>query len=376
MAGIYVHFPFCKSRCNYCDFFSSSRDDDKMKSYVDAVCREAVARKNYLKGQPINTVYFGGGTPSRIPVRFLEAIVESLDLPKVQFTREITLEVNPDDISEDYMDSIYDKPFNRFSIGVQSFDDGELVLLGRRHNAQTAYEAVKRIKNRGYRNISIDLMYGLPSQTVDVWTETVKQALTLGVQHISAYHLTYERGTPLCNLVQQKILSKLDEDTSIQMFNILIDTLTEAGFEHYEISSFAKPGFYSKHNSGYWNGTHYIGLGAAAHSYNGHSRQWNVASITDYIASEHDKPYGFERIGEKEAYNDFIMTRLRTENGICLSELLSRFGKDKYDHCIFIARKYIENKRLQRVEDHLKLTRYGIFISDLIISDLMITANI
>ncbi|MDR0685840.1 MAG: radical SAM family heme chaperone HemW [Dysgonamonadaceae bacterium] len=371
MAGIYIHIPFCKKRCAYCDFFSSEQANE-MSQYIDAVCRETVTGKNYLNKQPIDSVYFGGGTPSQLNAPHFEKIFRALDIFNVSNlpTVEITLEANPDDITDSYIDSIHHLPFNRISLGVQSFNDSELETLGRRHDAKTATKAIECLQGFRYRNISIDLMYGLPGQTEKSWRDTVRQALSLGVQHISAYHLTYEKGTPLSRKLKQGKICALDEDLSLRLFDVLIEMMTAGGFEHYEISNFAMPGYHSRHNCSYWNGSLYLGLGAAAHSYNGHSRQWNVASIKNYINSGF-KPDGFEKIDTKTAYNDFVMTRLRTAKGIDSAELYKLFGKKELDYCLHQAQKHIKNALLHEADNCLRLTRRGIFISDMIISDLM-----
>jgi oxygen-independent coproporphyrinogen-3 oxidase len=374
MAGIYIHIPFCKKRCSYCDFFSSEQVTGKSQ-YIDAVCREAVTGKDYLAGQPVDTIYFGGGTPSQLDAPHFEKIFRTLDILFGISSRpaaEITIEANPDDISVDYVESVRHLPFNRISLGVQSFNDRELETLGRRHDAKTAVEAVELLQRYSYRNISIDLMYGLPGQTEKSWTDTVLRALSLGVQHISAYHLSYEEGTPLRQMLNRGIVSEPDEELSLRLFDILIDTLSAGSFEHYEISNFAVPGYRSRHNSSYWNNSHYLGLGAAAHSYNGCSRRWNVASISDYINSSRHIPADIEYIDEKTAYNDFIMTRLRTAEGINSAELHRLFGNRCLEHFRRQARKHLDSAALQETGTGIRLTRNGIFISNTVISDLFL----
>lgn len=367
MAGIYIHIPFCKKRCAYCDFFSSTHSEMK-DAYVDAVCKELGTRRNYLQNETMGTIYFGGGTPSQLNAENFEKIFCSLSSYAFFPSPEITLEANPDDLTPVYMDSIRLLPFNRVSVGIQSFNDEELKFLNRRHSAETAIRAVKRLQKKGFANISIDLMYGLPGQNEAVWRETVRRAKTLSVQHVSAYHLTYEEGTPLHKSVQKGLIRPVEEEMSVRLFEILADEMTEAGFEHYEISNFAQAGYRSKHNASYWNGTHYLGVGAAAHSYNGLSRQWNVASVPKYIESQ--TPDNVEVMDEKTAYNDFILTRLRTREGIDLEELASLFGEEKKACCCRYAQKYIENQCLERQDKRLCLTRKGIFISDGIMSNL------
>jgi oxygen-independent coproporphyrinogen-3 oxidase len=365
MAGIYFHIPFCKQRCLYCDFFSSTESRKKEK-YVDALCEELAEKKAYLR-EPVKTIYFGGGTPSLLSSADFEKIFHTLHpIYGEDENREITLEANPDDVTLAYLESIKHLPFNRFSLGIQSFDDKELQLLNRRHDAQSAIWAVERLQQAGYGNISIDLMYGLPGQDLKIWKKNLRQAINLQVQHISAYHLTYEEGTPLYRRLKAGGIASVDEELSNRLFEMLIDTLTAAGFEHYEISNFAKTGFQSRHNSSYWNGTHYLGIGASAHSYNGFSRQWNKRTL-DYRTSDCE----IEMLDEKMAYNDFVITRLRTMKGMDLNELVTLFGESRKTYCLQQAHKFILNGLLNYKNNFLRLTRKGIFISDGVMSDLM-----
>jgi len=366
MAGIYIHIPFCKQRCSYCDFFSSTEIHQK-EIYVDALCEELMARKDYLQ-EPVETIYFGGGTPSLLSYSDFEKIFHTLFLIYGENNnREITLEANPDDITSTYVKSIRHLPFNRISLGVQSFDDKELQLLNRRHDAQSAIRAVECLQQAGYDNISIDLIYGLPYQSPKIWTDTLRQAIDLQVQHISAYHLTYEEGTSLHKQLKDGNFIPVDEEMSNRLFELLIDKLTAADFEHYEISNFARSGFQSRHNSSYWNGTHYLGIGASAHSYNGFSRQWNK-KLLDYRLLDCE----IEIIDEKTQYNDFVITRLRTIKGINLNELTALFGEAKKAYCLQQAQKHIANNLLQYENNCLQLTLKGIFISDSIMLDLIL----
>ena len=369
MAGLYIHIPFCAKRCVYCDFFSST-DNLRKEEYVHALCNELKDRKDYLRGQTIKTIYFGGGTPTQLSSGDFEKIFNTIhSIYGENWNRETTLEANPDDISPDYLNSIRHFPFNRISLGIQSFDDRELQFLNRRHNARAAIQSVERLQQAGYTNISVDLMYGLPNQTPAGWEKSLRQTIALNVQHVSAYHLIYEEGTPLYERLKKGAITPVEEELSLQLFEILIDTLTAAGFEQYEISNFAQNGFQSRHNSSYWNGTHYLGIGASAHSYNGVSRQWNNKTLGfDYKASESET----EIIDEKTAYNDFIITRLRTMQGMDLNELTVLFGVCRKNDCLKQARKYIETGLLVHIDNRLQLTRKGIFISDGIMSDLIL----
>jgi len=368
MAGIYIHIPFCKQRCSYCDFYSST-ENRMMDTYTTALCNELAKRKDYLNNEPVETVYWGGGTPSALQFNdFAKIFVTLVYIFGADSKREVTLEVNPDDITPDFLSTVIYFDFNRISLGVQSFNNLELKLLNRRHDAQSAIRAVELLQMRGFDNISIDLMYGLPGQSLQSWEETLRQALTLDVQHISAYHLTYEEGTPLYGQLKKNSITPVDEEMSNRMFEILIDMLTAAGFEHYEISNFARRGFQSQHNTSYWNGTYYLGIGASAHSYNGFSRRWNRKTLMpNYWSSG----FEVEVLDEKMKYNDFIITRLRMMKGINLKELTLLFNESGKTYCLQQAQKYIANGLLQCKGNYLRLTRKGIFISDSIMSDLM-----
>lgn len=373
MAGIYLHIPFCKSRCIYCDFYSTTHSSLQAR-YVNALCRELTERRDYLRGEPIETIYIGGGTPSQLSEEQLTEIFRTLqDVYGLERCQEITLEANPDDLTPAYVEMLRTLPVNRISMGIQSFDDRLLRLLNRRHNARQAEEAVARCRHAGFSNISIDLIYGLPGEDDDLWNRDLQRALTLGVEHLSAYHLSYEQGTRLYRMREQGQIEETDEESSLRFFRILTDTLSEAGYEHYEISNFCRPGMHSRHNSSYWRGIPYLGCGASAHSYRPHSRQWNVASVTDYIHSMENggRSYEEETLNEDTRYNEFIMTRLRTARGIDLALLGETFGADKAAYCRCMALPHITHGLLCDTKGWLKLTRQGIFLSDDIISDLM-----
>ena len=251
MAGIYLHIPFCKTRCIYCDFYSTTRSELKTH-YVHTLCRELEMRKEYLKGEPVETIYFGGGTPSQLEEADFKHIFETIrENYGMEHCREITLEANPDDLSQEYLKMLSSLPFNRISMGIQTFDDTTLQLLKRRHSSQTAVEAVRRCREAGFQNISIDLIYGLPGETKERWVNDLRQAIRLDVEHISAYHLTYEEDTPIYNMLKQHQIEEVDEDSSLQFFTLLIEHLQNAGYEHYEISNFCRPDKYSRHNTSY-----------------------------------------------------------------------------------------------------------------------------
>ena len=373
MAGIYIHIPFCKTRCIYCDFYSTTRSELKER-YLHALCRELEMRRDYLHGEDIETIYLGGGTPSQLAEEDFRQVFDTID--KVYGTkhcREITLEANPDDLTDEYVTMLRRLPFNRISMGIQTFDEATLKLLNRRHNATQAIEAVHRCRRAGFRNISIDLIYGLPGETDERWRRDLQQAVSLDVEHISAYHLIYEEGTRLYELLQTHRIHEVDEDSSVRFFSTLIDTLTAAGYEHYEISNFCKPDMHSRHNTSYWKGIPYLGCGPSAHSFDTRTREWNVASLEKYMQAIEAGNREFETEYRDYAtrYNECVMTALRTLWGIPLDDLEQTFGTERWQYCMDMARPYLESGKLKIEDNCLRLTREGIFVSDGIISDLM-----
>ena len=375
MAGIYIHVPFCQSRCAYCDFYSTTLLTHR-EAYVEAVCRELQHRQSELKGEPVKTLYFGGGTPSTLSIEELKKILAAIfHLSSLNFQlEEITLEANPDDLTEEYVKGLCTLPINRVSLGIQSFHDRTLSLVGRRHTAQEAIDAVRRLQQAGITNISIDLIYGLPGETLDDWAYSLDQAIALGVKHISAYHLTYEEGTRLWRMQEQGLVTPIDEEQSVRSFELLREKLLAAGYEHYEISNFALPGYHSRHNSSYWQGTPYLGIGPGAHSYDGNNRRWNLSSLTDYIATpnEEDVPHEVEHLTTDERYDERIITELRTAQGIDLTGLKADFGDTYHTHCLRCAAPYIERGQLiYTADNHLHLTTDSILISDAVMRDLL-----
>lgn len=373
MAGIYIHIPFCKRRCIYCDFFSTTQSEKK-SAYVRALCRELEMRRDYVEGEEIGTIYLGGGTPSQLTEEELKAIFSSIyHIYKVKEDAEITLEANPDDLTPEYVAMLRQLPVNRISMGIQTFQEETLKLLHRRHTAVQAIEAFRRCREAGFRNISIDMMYGLPGETLETWKEDLRQAINLRPEHISAYHLIYEEDTALWKLREQHQVEEADEDLSVSLFETLIDRLKEAGYQHYEISNFCLSGMHSRHNSSYWTGKKYLGCGPSAHSFNGVSRQWNVASLEGYIkgVEEGVLDYEVEELDLYTRYNDFVLTSIRTAWGMPLSKLRSEFGEDLYRYCMRMAKPHVDQGVLENREGVLRLTRKGIFVSDGIMSDLM-----
>lgn len=373
MAGIYIHVPFCKSRCIYCDFYSTTLEEER-PSYVNSLCRELEERKDYLSDEPIETLYFGGGTPSQLSADEFRQVFGVIErIYGLSACEEITLEANPDDLTDDYLSSLAELPFNRISMGVQTFNNELLSKLRRRHTSVQAIEAVQRCRKYGFKNISIDLMYGLPEETEQQWLCDLKQAIDLNVEHISAYHLIYEEGTPLFRMQQEKDVQEVDEEMSLSFFRSLIRELKQSGYEHYEISNFCLPNKHSRHNSSYWRGIPYLGCGPSAHSYNGRNRQWNVASLKEYIEKIQNGQSCFEleTLSTATRYNELVMTSLRTMWGLSLSEVDRLFGFTYRNYCLKMAKKHLLNGKLLLEGDILRLSEEGIFISDSIMSDLL-----
>ena len=373
MAGLYIHVPFCSKRCIYCDFYSQTNLNYK-NDYVKAVVYELKLRQHYLEGEPIKTIYFGGGTPSLLQANDFEQIFNAINsLYDLSSCEEITLEANPDDISSSYLNELRQFQFNRISLGVQSFDDRELQFLNRRHSRKQAIDAVNLCRKAGFTNLSIDLMYGLPQQTNEVWKTNLSEALNLDIPHISAYHLSYEKGTSLYRLAESGNINPVDEEASLQFFHTLINTLIGAGYLHYEISNFCKPGLFAQHNTSYWTGRKYLGIGPAAHSYSHDSRQWNIDSLSGYIEKMMNEQLFFEKeiLDLKTQYNDYVLTHLRTMWGIQLNELAGKFGQAFFDYFNKQAKPYLLKGLLEKNQETVKLTTQGIFISDHIFRDLI-----
>ena len=373
MAGIYLHIPFCKRRCIYCDFFYTTENDKKI-TYVQALSKELELRKDYLDGEIIDTIYFGGGTPSQLEEKdFIQLFETIYKIYTINPKAEITIEANPDDLTPQYIAMLRTLPFNRLSMGIQTFKEDTLRLLHRRHTAAQAQQAYQHCREAGFQNISIDLMYGLPGETLEDWQKDLQTALQMRPEHISAYHLIYEEGTPLWNLKEAHQVEETDEDLSVSLFKELIHTLKSNGYEHYEISNFCRPGFHSRHNSSYWTGKKYLGCGPSAHSYDGISRQWNVASLSQYIQGiQKGTPYQEkEELDLYTRYNDFIITRLRTTYGIPTHILKETFGETLFDYCMRMASPHLKQGFLTLDNHIMKLTEKGIFISDGIMSDLL-----
>ncbi len=373
MAGLYIHIPFCKQRCKYCAFYSTTHHA-LQEQYTHALCSELRARKHYIKGETIETIYFGGGTPSLLTEEQLCHIVSTIEKEySVSHSAERTIECNPDDLTTAHLTMLRNCGFNRISIGIQSFSDTQLQTLGRRHTSKAAREAVKNAREAGFNNISIDLMFALPSSTLQEWKQSLQEAIALKPEHISAYNLTYEEGTPLYRALERGDIEEISEEGNIEQFNALIEELKKAGYRHYEISNFARPGFESRHNSSYWNDTPYLGCGAGAHSYDGNARGWNICDINKYIKGieNGDLPFEVEELTNEERYNDAVLTRLRTADGLPVSWIEEKFGTTLYNYMIKAAEPHIARGSLYLHNGRLSLTPEGVFISDAVIRDLI-----
>lgn len=368
MQGLYIHIPFCKSRCIYCGFFSTTMLDLRQQ-YVDALCQEMKMRCQGAEN--ISTIYLGGGTPSQLTTDQLRQILHrAYKYNKVEKDAEVTIEVNPDDVTERFANDLTQLPVNRISMGVQTFDDKRLRFLHRRHTAEQVTTAVDRLRAAGIKNISIDLMYGFPGETIADCEADIAKALSLQVEHISTYCLMIEEDTQLQQMLQQGNITETEEELERQMYETIINRLEDGGYEQYELSNFARPGFHSRHNSSYWDGTPYIGIGAAAHSYDIESRSWNIADIKQYIQgmANSQRIYEEERLDSDTRYNDAITVALRTSRGLDLQALSPKHRT----YCLENAQRYLDDGLLERTQDNrLRLTRRGLFVSDMIMSNLI-----
>lgn len=374
MAGIYLHIPFCKQACYYCNFhFSTSLL--QQEAMVNSILQEITLQKDYLVQEPVRTIYFGGGTPSLLKEQELTALLSHL---RATFTvaadAEITLEANPDDLTVEKLVQLKAAGINRLSIGVQSFHEEDLTWMNRAHNSRQALDCIKQAQDLGFQNITIDLIYGGPTLTNEGWEQNVKQAIALGVPHLSCYALTVEPGTALDHFIKKKKMAATDPDKAAQHFEMLMEWLGGAGYEHYEISNFALPGWHSRHNSSYWQGKPYLGLGPSAHSFNGTSRQWNIANNTQYIKSitAGTVPFEIESLTTAMQFNEYIMTSLRTSAGCNLEWVAEKFGTDLTIHLLAHSEPFITMGRIERVGEALRLTKAGRLFADGIAGELFI----
>ncbi len=371
MAGIYIHIPFCKKACHYCNFHFSTTHH-QMEQMLASIKKEAILQKNYLS-ETIETVYFGGGTPSLLSVSQLEKLMCVIKAEyKINPNAEITIETNPDDFEEDKLEAWKKIGINRLSIGIQSFVEADLLWMNRAHNALQADTCIRMAKAAGFDNITIDLIYGTPTLSDEAWKENVEKALSLEIDHISCYALTVEPKTGLAKMIQQNKLEDVDPDKQARHFSLLMGWLGDAGFDHYEISNFCKPGKKSKHNSNYWSGVDYLGLGPSAHSFNGKSRQWNIANNALYIKNleEDQVPFELEELTDFQRINEYIMTSLRTMEGLSLELISNKWGEQKVVEILKIAQKPILQGFMLHQNQNLILTNEGKLMADGIASDL------
>ena len=374
--NLYLHIPFCASRCSYCDFYTQVGGRWR-RDFLTALLGELRLRRDELpEGETIEHIYLGGGTPSLLTIEELRQIFSLIsELYPCSYEGEITIECNPDDVTEAYAEGLASLPINRVSMGVQSFDADDLTFLNRRHSAQQVHSAIHALRQCGITNLSLDLIYGLPRQTETKWRANIKEFLSLGVPHLSAYHLIYEEGTALTRLVEHGKVKPVDEEASLLFFQMLIDELRVAGYEHYEISNFALPGLHARHNTGYWQGVPYLGFGPSAHSFDGRrTRSYNVPSLKTYTTEllSGRRPYEEEHLSDEELQHEYVMTRLRTQWGIPLEEYQKLFGAKALEALLHEARPHLEAGKLTDQSGVLRLTSSGVFVSNGIIADLFV----
>ena len=374
MAGLYIHIPFCKQACHYCNFhFSTSlKQKDEM---ITAILQELALRKTYVRSEMLDTIYFGGGTPSLLSQADLALIFEKINqLYSIQEKAEITLETNPDDLSKEKLIELKNTPINRLSIGVQSFFEADLQFMNRAHNATEAITCIQNAQALGFNNLTVDLIYGSPTTTNANWEQNIQTVLDFDIPHISCYCLTVEPNTALDHFVKKGKAAAVDDEKAAQQFEILMATLKTAGYEHYEISNFAKPGWHAQHNSNYWLGATYLGIGPAAHSFNGTSRQWNVAHNTKYIQAITVNQPAFEKeiLSKEQQYNEYILTALRTKWG-CDINKIANWGKEFKTHFQKISQDYLTKKLIQQKNNIFTLTDNGKLLADKIAMELFIT---
>lgn len=366
---IYIHIPFCKSRCLYCDFFSTTSSDLK-DDFVKALLKETEGRAEELRFARANTIYIGGGTPSQLDAKHLTDIFGALQrVAPLQEDAEVTIECNPDDVTPEFVDALKATPVNRVSMGVQTFNDNLLRLLRRRHTSAQAHRAVSLLREAGYGNLSLDLMYGLPGQTMEMWRKDVDEILSLHVPHLSAYSLQWEEGTPLYRMLERGEVAEASDEVSRGMYEYIVKATAMYSMEHYEVSNFAMPGMRARHNSGYWRDEPYVGLGPGAHSYDGANvRSSNPSDLKAYIMSDGMPEREVEVLDEDCLYEEKVLKGLRTIDGLDLSTL-----KPKYrEYAMKMAELHIKSGRMVQCGDVLRLTEDGIFVSNDIMSDMML----
>ena len=383
MSGIYLHIPFCKSKCAYCNFFSLVTEK-KIDDYVLALKKEIINRKSYLGDDVVKTIYFGGGTPSLLPVKYVEEILELLHKNyNIISNPEVTLEINPDTIDKDKMLELKHLGVNRMSVGIQSFNDDDLRYLGRRHDSRHALQVLDDLSSVGFDRITLDLIYGMPTLTEEKWNHNLDIFFSTGISHLSAYALTVEPKTILGQKIEKEELQEVSEEDTIRHYNILVERTKENGFEHYEISNFAKEGCRSQHNSIYWQDVKYLGLGPSAHSYDGDSRQWNVSNLTKYIQfvnsdtdldtdTDMGRYYEREILSKEDKYNEYVMTSLRTSWGCNVDKIERDYGKSYAHNFLENIKKYLDSGIMLMKNNNFILTDEGMLFADGIAADLFV----
>jgi oxygen-independent coproporphyrinogen-3 oxidase len=370
MAGIYIHIPFCKRICSYCDFYKTTVNT-LIPDFLKALEKELEIRRHYLKNEIIETVYIGGGTPSLLMTEQILHLLQRIQQwYRLSRNIEITLEANPDDLSFPILKSLFeDTPVNRLSIGIQSFSDKDLILLNRRHTAEQALSCIKNARLAGFNNISIDLIYGLPGMNVREWQKTLETAFSMKIEHLSAYHLSIEPGTALSRGISKGLLSIPDEEESAKQFMLLCKISGKNGFIHYEISNLAKDGYFSRHNSNYWLQRKYLGAGPSAHSYDLESRQWNISSVKEYIEAINNSGVFYEReeLSEISRYNEYMMVSLRTTWGVDLEKMRVEFGERLSRDFNNAVQPYLNSGHMTQEGSVYRMTEKGWLISDYII---------
>lgn len=371
MSGIYIHIPFCKQACHYCDFhFSTSLK--KKDELVNALAKELVLRNDEFKNRIVETIYFGGGTPSLLSIEELQFLIDEVYKNyEVSESPEITIEANPDDLTHQQLNDYTASPINRLSIGIQSFFEEDLKLMNRAHNSEEAKKCLEEA-TKHFDNISIDLIYGIPGMSNERWIQNIETALTFNIPHISSYALTVEPKTALASFIKKGIIKNVDDDLAQEQFHIMIEKLEKAGFIHYELSNFGKPGYFSRNNSAYWQGKPYLGIGPSAHSFDGKNRSWNVRNNSKYINSleKNILPIETETLSTTDKYNEYVMTGLRTIWGVSLEKVEQEFGEKYKTYLLEQSQKHIIEQLLYLDDGKLLVTKKGKFLSDGIASDL------
>ncbi|WP_312399967.1 MULTISPECIES: radical SAM family heme chaperone HemW [unclassified Sphingobacterium] len=374
---IYIHIPFCKQACHYCDFHFSTSLQYKTEM-VNTLIREIELRSPYLEDKRIESIYFGGGTPSLLDAdeisRIIDAIAQRFEISN---SAEITLEANPDDLNATKVNALRSTPVNRFSIGIQSFFEEDLKWMNRAHTRQEASAAIMRVQDAGFENITCDLIYGYPLLTDEKWRYNMQQLIDFAIPHISSYSMTVETKTALDHFIKKGLSPAIDSDQAADQMNLLIETLKDAGYEQYEISNFAKNHLYARHNTNYWKGKHYLGIGPSAHSFNGNSRSWNIANNAKYIGSiqMNQLPLEIEHLSERDQINECIMTSLRTMWGLDLDLLEKNFGYSVKNKIVEDAAVFVEKQQVSLDNNKLRLTETGKLMADHIMSELFIIEN-